>query len=86
MALDLKENDGKAELELDAAFVVPPGSQLRASVEAARKKGTLKLRVVAEGVVKGKRSKELGAGEFDLSVQVWHLPESPPHMAFHDLP
>ena len=53
---------GKAELEFDAPFVMPPGSQLRAAAQAARKKGTLKLRVAVNSVVKGKVGKELGAG------------------------
>ena len=59
MAVSL--SDGKGEVEFDAPFVAPPGSQLRAQVMAARKKGTLKLRVAIESVVKGKTGKEVRA-------------------------
>lgn len=64
--------DGAAEVDFHAAFPVPPGSQLRTAVEAARRKGTLKLKVVLEAIVKSKSdtiksTKEIGSAEYDLT-------------------
>ena len=62
--------DGEAELEFDAPFIIPPGSQLRAEAEAARAKGTLKLKLSVVPIVKGKQGKEIGSGEIDLSGSI----------------
>ena len=45
-------------------------------MDAARSKGSLRLRVAVEGVVKGKKGKELGAGEVDLSKATSALPDA----------
>lgn len=63
----IKLQGGESDVDFDATFAVPAGSQLRTDLGRARRTGVLKMRIAVDGVNKSGKASALGVAEVNLS-------------------